>query len=407
MALAAFRPELLHARDASPSVDVLAQRIADLIEVYDAQGNHRSATAADNVSAEWLANCVRELGVEPALEPFALSRVDPKTCHLRIAGRRIEGVPLFDATFTDRYGVRGSLGPLGSDAEIGLAETESSRLTEPGSEGRRARLSEVRQARHKAVVLVTRGARPGLFLLNAPAFKAPFGPPTLQVSSGEADWLKAQAERRVEATLVAHVERVPAEALNITGRLAGRDRNLAPLVVSTPRSAWWQCTSERGGGIACWLEAMRTLAAAKPARDCLFVAFSGHEIGWLGIEDFLKRRPDLPKGAHAWIHFGANIGAPRQPNLVQASDDGIEQLVVATMEREGLNVDHKAARDATPFGEAAYVKRGGGRYAALVCDNDVFHNVADRWPDAVDVAMVARYAKAFANCALDLAQKTV
>jgi hypothetical protein len=75
------------------------------------------------------------------------------------------------------------------------------------------------------------------------------------------------------------------------------------------------------------------------------------------------------------------------------------------MEREGLTTDRKAARDATPFGEAAIFKRAGGRYVASVCDSDVFHNQADRWPDAVDVTALARYARAFAYGALQLAQQ--
>ena len=46
----------------------------------------------------------------------------------------------------------------------------------------------------------------------------------------------------------------------------------------TPRSGWYSCASERGGGIACWLELMRTLNGRAP-RDVLFVASSGHELG--------------------------------------------------------------------------------------------------------------------------------
>jgi hypothetical protein len=70
---------------------------------------------------------------------------------------------------------------------------------------------------------------------------------------------------------------------------------------------------------------------------------------------------------------------------------------VAAVEKEGLQVNRKAKRGgSTPFGEAALVHRAGGRYVALVCDSDVFHNVADRWPEAVDVASLARYARAFA-----------
>jgi hypothetical protein len=56
-------------------------------------------------------------------ESFQLSRVDPTTTALIWGSRRLEGLPLFDGGFTDARGVRGRLGPLGSDADIGLAET--------------------------------------------------------------------------------------------------------------------------------------------------------------------------------------------------------------------------------------------------------------------------------------------
>jgi hypothetical protein len=246
------------------------------------------------------------------------------------------------------------------------------------------------------VVLITQGSRPGLFLLNAPAFARPFGPPTLQVSSADGAWLREQARARAEVTFVATVERRPAQAANVTASIAGTEPALSPVVISTPRSGWWQCASERGGGLACWLEVLRTLVAFRPKRECRFVAFSGHEIGWLGMQDYLRRRPDVVKRAHAWIHFGANVGAPRQANMINASDDALEQWAAAAMANEGLQVDRKAKRGSTPFGEAASVHRGGGRYISLVCESDVFHNAADRWPEAVDVATLARYARAFA-----------
>src|ERR1700730_6264538 len=185
------------ARARGPSSVSLERRIADVLAAYDAQGNHRTGTPADNASAEWLARQVQQLGAEPELEPFALNRVDPQSCYLRIADRRIDGVPLFDATFTDGEGVRGRLGPLGSDAEIGLAETVPVTLMDP-LKGQAAP-AEARRSRHKAVVLLTRGSRPGLFLLNAGSFSKPIGAPTVQVSSIESEWLKEQAQQRAEA----------------------------------------------------------------------------------------------------------------------------------------------------------------------------------------------------------------
>jgi hypothetical protein len=379
--------------------------VAAVIQTYDAQGNHRTGTEVDNASAQWLASEARNLGVKASLEPFTLSRVDPQLCYLRIGDRRIDGVPLFDAEFTVVEGVHGRLGPLGSDTEIGLAETTPFRLMDPIGTEERNQVAEARQSRHKAVVLLTRGARPGLFLINASAFTKPFGPPMLQVSSRESDWLKEQAETRAEATVVAQAKRTASRSFNVTAKVAGSKPTLAPIVVMAPRSGWWQCASEQGSRLACWLEVMRVLAAGSPARNCFFVALSGHELGYVGMDAYLKSRVELIKHARAWIFFGSSIGEPRQPNLIHASDDPLEQWTVAAMEKEGLAVNGKAPQGSKARGETGAVQQGGGRFVTLACGSDVFHNVVDRWPEAVDVANLARYARAFANGVLELAQQ--
>src|SRR5260370_41085762 len=140
-----------------------------------------------------------------------------------------------------------------------------------------------------AVVLLTRGSHPGLFLLNAGSFTKPIGPPTLQVSSVESGWLKEQAQQRAEATLVAHANRTAAEALNVTVKIAGSNPALAPLVFMAPRSGWWQWVSGRGSRLSGWLEAIRVLAAGQPARDAFFVALRGHALGLLGLAAYQKR----------------------------------------------------------------------------------------------------------------------
>ncbi len=58
----------------------------------------------------------------------------------------------------------------------------------------------------------------------------------------------------------------------------------------TPRSGWWQCASERGGGIAVWVEILAAVAAAKPARTVNFVASTGHELGHYGLTHYLESR---------------------------------------------------------------------------------------------------------------------
>src|SRR5215813_10776380 len=94
VAAAVAKSHATSAYDESPTQIDLEQRVASAIATYDAQGNHRTGTAVDRQSAAWLAAQIRRLGIEPFLEPFTLDRIDLRSCYLRIADRRIEGVPL-------------------------------------------------------------------------------------------------------------------------------------------------------------------------------------------------------------------------------------------------------------------------------------------------------------------------
>ncbi len=226
----------------------------------------------------------------------------------------------------------------------------------------------------------------------------------LQVSSEEAAWLDEQARAGAQARLIAHVKRTTVNAVNVTTKIAGADSSLPPLVIMTPRSGWYTCASERGGGILCWLELMRTLKDARPARDIVFVASSGHELGHLGINAFVDAHPGIVKNSAGWMHFGANIGAAVDPgNTIQASDDEFEARLTREMTPAGLSVDRRVPRGTVPGGEAEVVHRGGGHYVSVIGRNALFHNAEDRGAKAVDPAVIARFVDAFTAVAKRLA----
>ncbi len=377
----------------------MQQRAARVIREYDMQGFHRTGTQADNLSGRWLAGLVREYGLKPSQGSFSLRRVDPQTGFLLIGNIRIEGLPVFDGGFTKNNGIVGQIGPLGSGTEIGLVEMPPNAEYGPNYEKMR------RESKHRAIVLVTRGSRPGLCPINASSFNNPYGLPILQVSSVESGWLKQQAEKKAGAKIVVSAKRTGVRAFNVIARIKGSDPKLAPLVLMTPRSAWWQCASERGGGLVCWLEAMRALAKSKPDRDCLFVATSGHEIGHLGLDAFIDDNRNLVKNARLWIHFGANIGAALEPgHRLQTSDDELEKISVEAMEQAGAKIDEKVPPGTVPVGESGNIHRGGGRYISVVGRNALFHNPADRWPNSVDLSTVSKFAAAFVQIALNAAR---
>lgn len=396
------------------------RRIERIIQAYSDQGVHRTATAVDRASGNWLRDQVRQLGVDASLEPFTINRVDPVTATAVVDRRRFEGVPLFDAAFTDQKGVHGRLGALNSDASIGVTD-----LT-PNAAAAGALGEARRQNRHQAIVCVTRGGRPGLCPSNADYFLQPFGPPVLQVSDEHAEWLLDQARRGTEATVIASAKRTQSTAFNVTATLPGSDRALPPLVVMTPRSGWYTCASERGGGIACWLELIRDLRNAKRSRDVIFVASSGHELGHLGINAFVDGRPGIVSRSIGWMHFGANIGArnansapmPANPttaippsaslpqargNTIQSSDDAMQRLLEEALKAHDLPVGVRMPHDRIPGGEAEVVHRGGGKYVSVIGSNVLFHNPADRGSAVIDAQAIARFVDAFVGIATQLA----
>jgi hypothetical protein len=400
----------------------LERRIGRWIHEYQQQGFHRTGTAVDQRSGDWLYEEVRRIGLLPARESFALSRIDPVKASLIVGGRQIQGLPLFDGTFTGAEGIRGRLGPIDSDAEIGLSEAApNTAAAGPLGEARR-------RNRHRAIVCVTRGGRPGLCPNNADSFLRPFGPPVLQVSSVESSFLSELAQRREEVRLIAAVKRTATTSFNVTAKINGGDAALPPLIVMTPRSGWYACASERGGGIACWLELMRVLSTAQPIRDVLFVASSGHELGHLGIDAFVDQRPGIVPKTVGWMHLGANIGAATQTggavqasnndparrhatpalgsgNTIQASDDEFEGVLSRAMMSVGLSIDRRKPRSAVPAGEAEVVHRGAGRYVSVIGSNALFHNQEDRGLKSVDLSVIARFTKAFAAVAERLVAK--
>ena len=376
----------------------MRQRIGTVIRTYEEQGFHRTGTTVDQISGDWLADEVRGIGLEPTREEFSLSRVDPVAAFLVANDRRIEGLPLFDGAFTSPAGIVGTLGNLNADASIALTEIPPN-AAESGALG-----DARRRNRHRAIVVVTRGARPGFCPSNADSFLRPFGPPVLQVTSEEAPFLADCGRQGANVSLTAHVARAQVQAFNVIAVVSGTDKSAAPLVVMTPRSGWWWCASERGGGLACWLEIMRAMLEAKPFRDVVFVASSGHEIGHRGIDYFIERRPGIVSRAKAWIHLGANIGAAQGlGNCLQTSDDEMQSVMTGAMAKARLRIDQRLPRGHMPRGEAGNVHCGGGRYISIIGNNALFHNTSDRGPDVIDLTIIERFATAFAMVATSLA----
>lgn len=379
---------------------VRRERIADVFRMFHLLGSHRTGTQPDNETAEWLTGEVPKRGAECTPRQFAFDRIDLRAAFLEAGTARREGLPFFDGGFTPADGLRGRLGLPGSGAPIVLVTLDQAAIS---SEGRSIAALR-RDPAVRGIVAITDGGMPGLCPSNASAFLQPYGAPVLQLSSTAGEWLTGLTSAGSEVRLVAHASRTKAQATNILATVRGRRPELPPVIVMTPRSSWYQSVAERGGGLACWLEAMQAVAEARPDRTVRFVASSGHELGHLGLDMFLHDEPELIKAASAWIHLGANIGARDGRTRLQSSTDDIESRALGAMQTAGARIDTRVPRGTVPAGEARNIHVGGGRYVSLLGSSPYFHNPFDLWPQSVNLEAVLKYAAATVDLTLALAR---
>ncbi|PDH40694.1 MAG: hypothetical protein CNE99_02940 [OM182 bacterium MED-G24] len=352
--------------------------ISRIIGTYSSQGFHRTGTDTDVESAHWLGSEVQRAGLEPLLTSFVFDRFDPVEGYAEVAGQRVQGIPFYDCP-TGQGEVVGRLVRYGEQGAIALVEAQSLAEGNPVTE---MRVND----QYDALIVVTPEGMPeaGIALANAERFGAPYGIPALQVARQHLAILSRAIESNEDVAFMYAFEQTPATGINVGARLVGRDSSQPPLVVMTPRSGWWQCASERGGGLVAWLEIMRTLTAEGSDRDVVFTANTGHELGHLGYHHFIENLLDLEAGARAWVHLGANFAAlPPAPIRVQTSHPDLQALARECADEAGLT-DYMEVMGRRPGGEARSVFDAGGSYVSLVGANALFHHPDDIWPQAVD-----------------------
>ncbi len=362
---------------------------------YDALGERRTGGPGDAASAAWLRGCAERAGAAAMLLPVAFTCFDPGAARLEVEGRVIEGLPLFDGGTTGAEGIVGALGPLGSDAPIGVVEMEPRAASLPDNAFALAR----RGSGHAAIVAALRTRPDSLAPLNAHDHERPFGPPVLQVAGREARSLVALAGRGARARLVAEGLRTAGLSCNVRAELPGA---APPLLLLTPRTSWWTSTAERAGGVLAWLTALGALAGATRRRGVVALATCGHELGHIGAHRAFAAEPGIASDSALVLHLGANLGCAEDARLTVRSnvpglaDRMAEALVTAGHPRAPLEV----ATGGKANGEAHEIEARGGRYLSLIGHNPWFHAQEDRWPQCVALDRGASIARAVALIAV-------
>ncbi|MFL2646026.1 MAG: hypothetical protein ACJ0KD_01030 [Dehalococcoidia bacterium] len=373
------------------------------IREYESFGNHRTGWPADDQTSKWLIEQLKEFGISAETENFRFPRVEYRDSSLNLPGNeKIKGTPLYDGDFTIPEGI----------------EAEMCEITDPELFGKFVIVNARKLAHedfpnyvdalHKkgalAIILVNGDRDRNIVLQNAMHIDKPFPLPILQVASSDNKHLKSTMMMGGESHLILDGERLQSTATNVIASIEGSQSNTPAIGIVTPKSGWFTCAAERGGGIAIFLALAESIAALpEPHPTVHLLASSGHELNFYGIRSYARTHRDNITKAAAWLHLGASIGAREEPNSIAAtSDEDLEKFVRQSLSTSNLELTNIRNPGPAVGGEALILSDLDTRYISFLGGHAYFHSPTDTVDNAFDSTKVSEWALAIKSITSNL-----
>lgn len=251
-------------------------------------------------------------------------------------------------------------------------------------------LQAAAKAGTRGVVIVAGDDLGAPVVRNAERIDDPLPLPVLQIAPRDAGPLRDG----VEVTLTIDACRDRGSATNVVATLPGTDPEAAPVGFMTPKSGWFTCAAERGGGHAVWLTAAAAIARVDTRRPLWLVCSGGHELHHYGLAAYLESMSIACSNTHCWVHLGASIGAREPLPLLGAADGELQRLMIDALAEAGALERITMPVGNPGRGEARNIAERDGRFLTLVGGHRYFHSPNDTLDLAVDTDSVARHARA-------------
>ena len=404
--------------------------IESRIRQYEQLGDHRTGLPGDDATTEWLASELSNIGIEPIVESYPFPLFEYKTAELSADDIHITGIPMFDGGVTGPQGVQGELADDSEDDLFGKIVIANSairrdvRWMEPHAKEHYENIAQ----RGAVGVIVPTGDPDGKIVLrNAESIRAPFELPALQVEPAAIKQLRSRLIIGGSATLTIDAHRLSSTATNVIANLASADASEKPGIgIMTPKSGWFTCAAECGGGLTAWLAIAEAMNKWRDRPSSFhFSATGGHELGHQGLIHHLKTYDSDQSGmthpAHTWLHLGASIGAKhvdvmRGTNAIEGKMKGAR---ISASSESLMNLAESSINDAnisafeylpdpvgTPVGgEARDIASRGGKFISLRGRHHYFHSPQDTVDIAVDPQKVSRWIRAAISVTSRLAEQ--
>jgi hypothetical protein len=307
-----------------------------VLERYASFGNKASGGPGDEACGAWLEAELTKAGYACERQPFDVPFFEPIVTTLVSGTASAKVIPQAIVRATGLEGVTGRLALPDREGDLdgAIALLDMPYQIWGGVAQIAKPVAEAFARGAVAAVAITNGISKEAVALNVSPHRPGFEKPVAILAPKDAAPFVAAAKAGERATLTIEGRGGERKAWNLIARI---DRKAAQtLILSTPRSGWFDCVAERGSGLAVWLALAHWLARAKHRVNLELVATSGHEYVYLGGEVYLETAPK-PAQTKLWVHIGASIAARAwhdigpTPLPLSSADSG--RVIVATQDQ--------------------------------------------------------------------------
>ncbi len=300
-----------------PEPDPLsAESLLATIDQYGSSPDHYSGTPADWSELNVIAQQFHAAGLELGSIAYKFPRFQPTDVALATDSHEVDSTalaPLLYSGTTGPSGIEapllaagnGTFAPADAAGKIVVVSQLSGGALDPS-------ITAAIAAGAKGLVYVTNGVGdlPRKEDVNSRDGTGDF--PVLLVGKQSGATVLADASAGESADLTLQATLGTATDYDVWGVLPGADPSRR-VFVGTPASSFVPAASERGGGISILLGLARHYAAeprSQRPETLVFLATTGHEVGFLGLEALIEAKGSWFTDADAYVHLGASLGAP-------------------------------------------------------------------------------------------------
>jgi PA domain len=300
-----------------PEPDPLsADSLLATVDQYGSAPDHYSGTPADWSELNVIAQQFKADGLQLGSIAYKFPRFEPTDVALSTDSDDVDSAALAPLLYS------GTTGPSGIEAPL-LAAPKGT-FTPADAAGKIVVVSQLSggaldpsitaaiAAGAKGLVYVTNGVGDLPRKEDVNSRKGTGNFPVLLVGKKSGATVVADAEAGESGDLTLQAKLGTATDYDVWGVLPGTDPSRR-VFVGTPASSFVPSASERGGGLAILLGLAKHYAEqplSQRPESLVFLATTGHEVGFLGLEALIEAKGFWFTGADAYVHLGASLGAP-------------------------------------------------------------------------------------------------